>query len=214
VGGRYVLFAGVGLFAAGLGLVANATVAGAGAWSFLRGLLVGGFGLGLVYAPQSVVAMRNIDTRLAGAASGVLNTTRQLGAALGTAVVGALLQVTLAAALHDEAVRFSSRLPEQLRARFIASFAGVGSGGLDVGTGHAGAPAAGGLPAAAAGLAHQVFTYAFVDAMRTTLLVATAVVAVAAVTCLAITQGRRVPAAAPAREAPVQQGERRAEVLS
>jgi MFS family permease len=211
VGGRYVLFAGVGLFAAGLGLVASDTVAGAGPWVFLRGLVLGGFGLGLVYAPQSVVAMRNVDRRLAGAASGVLNTTRQLGAALGTAVVGALLQVTFASALHDEAVRFSGRLPEQLRARFIAGFAHVGTGGLDVGPRRFGAAAAGGLPSTVAGLAHQVFAVAFVDAMRTTLLVATAVVAVCAVTCLAIAQPRRAPAAAPSASlAP----ERRAESVS
>jgi EmrB/QacA subfamily drug resistance transporter len=196
VGGRYVLFAGVGLFAVGLGLVANATVAGAGAWAFLPGLLVSGFGLGMVYAPQSVVAMRDVPPSLAGAASGVLNTTRQVGSALGAAVVGALLQVRLTAALREEAVRVSGRLPDQARARFVAALARAGAAGLDVGPRHVAAPAGGGLQAGAAALAHQVFALAFADAMRTTLFVVAAVVAVGALSCLAIAQAHGAPAAA------------------
>jgi EmrB/QacA subfamily drug resistance transporter len=191
VGGRYVLFSGVGLFAVGLVLVANATIPGAGAWAFLPGLLVGGFGLGMVYAPQSVVAMRDVPPALLGAASGVLNTTRQVGSALGAAVVGALLQMQLTAALHDEAVRLSAGLPDQARARFVAGLAHAGAAGLDVGPGHVSA------------LANQVFSMAFVDAMRTTLFVTAMVVAVGAVSCLAIVQTRRAPAAAPARQVPV-----------
>jgi len=138
---------------------------------------------------------------MAGAASGVLNTTRQVGSALGAAVVGALLQVLLTATLHDEAVRLSGRLPDQSRARFVAGFARLGAAGLDVGPRQVAAAAGGGLPAAAVALAHQVFTLAFVDAMRTTLFAVAAVVAVAAVSCLAIAQASRAPATGPARRA-------------
>jgi hypothetical protein len=124
------------------------------------------------------------------------STGRQLGSALGAAGVGALPQRQLTGAPHDKAVPLSGRLPGQARARFVAGLTRPGAAGLDVGPRPLAGPG-GGLPPAAA-LAHQVFTLAFVDAMRTTLFVVAMVVAGAAVSCLAIAQARRAPAAAPA----------------
>ena len=49
------------------------------------------------------VAMRNIEPRMAGAASGVLNTIRQVGLVIGTAAVGALLQNRLVSAMAAQA---------------------------------------------------------------------------------------------------------------
>ena len=56
---------------------------------FLPALIVAGIGMGCTFAPLVTVAMRNIDPRMAGAASGVLNTVRQVGLVIGTAAVGA-----------------------------------------------------------------------------------------------------------------------------
>ena len=52
---------------------------------------------------MTTVAMRDVDPRMAGAASGVLNTVRQVGSVIGTAAVGALLQNRLVASLTSQA---------------------------------------------------------------------------------------------------------------
>jgi len=134
---------------------------------------------------------------MAGAASGVLNTTRQLGAAIGSAVVGALLQSHLATALHDQAVSQSASLPQAVRDRFIAAFSSVASNGFEIGTGQNGATLPSGLPPAVAHqiaiLAHDVFVSAFIDAMKSTLTVPIIFLFLTAVTTLLIK--RRQPPA-------------------
>src|SRR5699024_10762513 len=50
-----------------------------------------GVGSAFVWAPNSVTAMRTVDLRYMGAASGVYNTTRQVGAVVGAAAVGAAM---------------------------------------------------------------------------------------------------------------------------
>ena len=52
---------------------------------------------------MTTMAMREVDPRMAGAASGVLNTTRQVGSVIGTAAVGALLQNRLVGSLTSQA---------------------------------------------------------------------------------------------------------------
>ena len=96
-GGKYLLMCGLTLYAAGL--VTIVAVAGpASRWyDLLPGFLVAGLGVGCTMSPMQTIATRNVDPRLAGAASGVLNTFRQTGSALGSAVVLAVLQNRLAA---------------------------------------------------------------------------------------------------------------------
>src|SRR5258708_398287 len=102
VGGKYILTAGISLFTVGMGSLAY--VAGpTSTWStFTLPAIIAGLGMGMTFAPMTTVAMRNISPQLAGAASGVVNTIRQLGAAIGSAVVGAVLQNQLATALHNQ----------------------------------------------------------------------------------------------------------------
>lgn len=52
-----------------------------------------GVGNAMVWAPNSATAMRSVDIAYMGAASGVYNTTRQTGAVIGAAAVGAAMQV-------------------------------------------------------------------------------------------------------------------------
>ena len=47
---------------------------------------------GCVWAPTSSTDMRRLELASAGAGSGVYNTTRQVGAVLGSAAIGALMQ--------------------------------------------------------------------------------------------------------------------------
>jgi EmrB/QacA subfamily drug resistance transporter len=86
IGGRIPLVVGLGAYTAGLLWMTR--VPG----TFALPLVVIGIGQGLTFAPATTEALRRIPPHRTGAASGVLNTARQVGAALGAAVTGAVLQ--------------------------------------------------------------------------------------------------------------------------
>ena len=64
-----------------------------------------GFANAGIWAPLSTTATRNLPPRQAGAGSGVYNTTRQIGAVLGSAAIAVLIQARLAAELPGPAAR-------------------------------------------------------------------------------------------------------------
>jgi EmrB/QacA subfamily drug resistance transporter len=199
VGGKWILTTGISLFTVGFGWLAY--VAGPDStWvNFLGPAIVAGAGMGMTFAPMTTIAMRNISPQMSGAASGILNTTRQLGAAIGSAVVGAILQNQLATTLHNQAIAHANALPESFRAQFIAAFSSVSTNGFEIGTGQNGAKLPSGLPPAVAHqigvLAHDVFVTAFIDAMKTTLFIPIAFLAFTALTTLLVKRRQR-PAAA------------------
>jgi len=207
IGGKYILMTGISLFTVGFSLVAY--VAGPDStWiTFLVPAIIAGAGMGMTFAPMTTVAMRNIQPRMAGAASGVLNTTRQLGAAIGSAVVGGLLQNQLATALHNQAVAHAGEVPVAFRERFIAIFSSVSSNGFQIGPNQTGASLPAGLPPAVAAqlsrIAHDVFVSAYIDAMKSTLVVPVLFLAFTALTTLLIK--RRQRPAAQAVEAPAEE---------
>jgi EmrB/QacA subfamily drug resistance transporter len=198
IGGKYILMAGIALFTVGMGSIAF--IAGPDStWiNFLAPAIVAGLGIGMTFAPMTTVAMRNIEPRVAGAASGVLNTIRQLGAAVGSAVVGALLQYHLSNTLHDQAVSHASQLPAAFRSQFIAAFTNVSSKGFQIGTGESGAQLPPGIPdavkAQVAAIAHDVFVTAYIDAMKATFVVPILVLALTALSTVLIKRRKR-PAA-------------------
>jgi EmrB/QacA subfamily drug resistance transporter len=195
VGGKYILMSGISLFA--IGAASLTFVAGPDSnWlTFLVPAIIAGAGMGMTFAPMTTVAMRNIAPRVAGAASGVLNTTRQLGAAIGSAVVGALLQNNLATDLHNQAVAHANALPAAARAQFVAAYSSVASSGFEIGTNQNGAKLPTGLPpdvaAQFSALAHVVFVNAYIDAMKATLVVPIAFLVLTAFTALLIKRRAR-----------------------
>src|ERR1700704_4272291 len=204
IGGKYILFTGVLVFAIGFGTLTY--VAGPDStWiNFLVPAIVAGAGMGMTFAPMTTVAMRNISPQMAGAASGVLNTTRQVGAAIGSAVVGALLQNRLAITLHDQAVSHASVLPAAYRDQFIKAFSSVAANGFQIGTGQNGAALPPGLPPAVrqqlVTLAHDVFVSGYIDALKQTLVVPIAVLFLTAFSAFLIKRRQR-PAAEQAEPA-------------
>jgi EmrB/QacA subfamily drug resistance transporter len=198
-GGKYILLAGISLFTVGFGLVTLVAGPDSTFINFLGPAIIAGAGMGMTFAPMTTVAMRNISPQMAGAASGILNTTRQLGAAIGSAVVGALLQNRLAVTLHDQAVNHASALPPSFRDQFIKAFSTVASNGFQIGTGQNGAQLPAGLPPAVqqqlSVLAHDVFVSGYIDAMKGTLVVPIAFLAFTALTALLIKR-RQLPSAA------------------
>jgi len=200
IGGKYILMSGLTLFGVGMGWLALIAHPDSTWPTFLAPLIVAGIGMGCIFAPMVTVAMRNIDPRVAGAASGVLNTIRQVGLVIGTATVGALLQNRLVAAITAEAHTRSAALPPQVRGRFISEMDTSARNGIQVGAGQSGGRThlAPGLPAQIvaeiARIAHEVFTFAFVTAMRQTMILPVVLLGVGALSCLALKEGKRVPA--------------------
>ncbi|MBQ1093366.1 MFS transporter [Streptomyces sp. B93] len=105
LGGRKLLVPGLLIFGSGIALTALMAQADSSVWAIVPGQIVFGIGMGLVFAPTSTLAMRNIPPRLTGVASGMFTTFRQIGAVVGAAAVGALLQNRLAAEGVPEEVR-------------------------------------------------------------------------------------------------------------
>jgi len=195
-GGKYLLMTGLALFGAGAALVTALSTITATQSTFILPFILTGIGLGMVMAPMTTIAMHDIVPAMAGAASGVLNTTRQLGAVLGAAAVGAVLQNRLAVSLHDQAVASASQLPPAFQGRFIDGFSQAARSGLQVGRGQTGASLPAGIPAQLAGriqqLIHDVFVNGYVAALRPTVGVAVVVLAVASLSCILLINRRRV----------------------
>jgi len=194
VGGKYILLTGLILFAIGIGSLALIAGPGSHWYTFLPSLLIAGVGLGGTFAPLTTTAMRDIDPRLAGAASGVMNTTRQVGSVIGSASVGALLENRMAVNLTAAATKHAGVLPASARAPFITGFKQAASslaGGAPTPHFPAGTSAA--LMAELTRLGALVFTDGFVPAMRETMIMPIAVVVVAALSCFALKQAKRQP---------------------
>jgi EmrB/QacA subfamily drug resistance transporter len=196
IGGKYILMSGLALFGGGMAWVALQATTTSAWYAFLPALIVAGIGMGCIFAPMVTVAMRNIDPRMAGAASGVLNTVRQCGLVIGTAAVGALLQNRLVSAMASQATTRSAALPAQVRGPFIEQIKHSASNGIQVGAGqNGGSSALPGLPARLvaeiARIGHEVFTFGYVTAMRSTMVFPVILLAIGALSCLLLKEGRR-----------------------
>ena len=197
IGGKWILFVGLSLFSAGMGILIASSHLGVSRWHLLPGLVVAGFGMGMTFAPLQTVAMLNVEPRMAGAASGFINTTRQLGGVIGSAAVGALLQAQLTVKLNAAAVTESAALPPGQRARFVSGFHNATTGNLDVGSASGGMKVPPGTPAQIQELGARVFGVGFVNAMRVTLWLPIVVLAIGALAVLLV-RGRSSQPAPPA----------------
>ncbi len=209
IGGKFILITGLTLFAIGMGWATLVAQPNSVWYDFLPGLIVAGVGMGCIFAPLTTVAMRDVQPQLAGAASGLFNTNRQVGAVIGSSAVGALLQSQLASSLTRQATQRAGQLPAGTRTGFVAGFRDAGKTGLQVGAGQSGSnvPLPKGLPQQVVLLiqrvAHDAFTNGFVSAMRVTMILPIAVIAVAALSCFAIKGGRAAPSPSPTEPAEV-----------
>jgi EmrB/QacA subfamily drug resistance transporter len=87
IGARVTLAAGMLSVVVGELLLTGVDPTGAYTSEVLPGGLFGAFGLGLSLVPATIVAVQGVPGALSGLASGVLNTSRFVGAALGLAIL-------------------------------------------------------------------------------------------------------------------------------
>jgi MFS family permease len=74
------------LSAIGLVLYAQLPVHGHYFWSLFPAFLLSGIGLALAFVPMSIGALTGVTAADAGVASGLINTSQQIGGAIGVAV--------------------------------------------------------------------------------------------------------------------------------
>ena len=90
LGARSVLSAGLLLTAAGGVLYAQMPADGHYFWSVFPGLIVSGIGLALSFVPVTIASLTGVQSADAGVASGLINTSRQIGGSVGLAAVTAI----------------------------------------------------------------------------------------------------------------------------
>ena len=172
-------------------------------------LVVAGFGLGCTFAPLTTTAMQSVQPRLAGAASGMINTTRQVGSVIGAAAIGALLENRLKATLPAAVRARDAVLPPAARAHLVAGFAKSAQSGAAVGTGSSNFKLPAGTPPSLVDeigrIAREAFSYGYVSAMHQTMIMPIAVLGVTALSAFAI---KRAPTRShPAQAEPAPQPE-------
>jgi MFS family permease len=195
IGGKWILFIGLSLFSTGMGILIASSHVGSSRLHLLPGLIVAGVGLGMTFAPLQTVAMRNVEPRMAGAASGMINTTRQLGGVIGAAAVGALLQAQISTHLKSAAVANAGQLPPQYRSQVVGALSHIASGNQDIAGGQIGTGLPAGVPDQVRAQLNAFFTLVFhqgyVAAMRVTLWLPIAVMGCAALSVLLVRRRKR-----------------------
>jgi EmrB/QacA subfamily drug resistance transporter len=118
---KRVLLVGLTALAGGLAYFTQISVHGTYLVDLLPGFLLIGMGLGLSLVPISIAALAGIGPAEAGLASGLINTSQQIGGALGIAALS-----TIATSRTDDALAGGALHPDGLVTGFHAAFfAGV-----------------------------------------------------------------------------------------
>ena len=87
IGVRRVLIIGLALLCLGLLYFTQISANGTYAGDLLPGFLLVGVGLGFSFVPVSIAALAGVQPQEAGLASGLINTSQQIGGALGVAIL-------------------------------------------------------------------------------------------------------------------------------
>ena len=124
-----MISAGLALVAAGLALM-HGLSADSGWTALLAGFVVGGIGIGIANPALAAGALRVVDPARTGMASGISNTFRLAGVAIGVAALGALLQNRVESSLSTTAGEHAGALGAAVSSAGIRAVAGrPGPGG-------------------------------------------------------------------------------------
>jgi predicted small integral membrane protein len=128
IGVKPVLVLGMAMLTAGLVFFTQVSVGGSYVGDLLPGFLLIGIGLGFSFVPVSIAALAGVQAAEAGLASGLINTSQQIGGALGIAALS-----TIATSQTSDAIASGTAAPDALVHGFSAAFlAGVIIAGLGV----------------------------------------------------------------------------------
>jgi EmrB/QacA subfamily drug resistance transporter len=122
IGVKPVLVAGMTFLTAGVAYFTQVSVGGSYVGDLLPGFLLISIGLGFSFVPISIAALAGVQPSEAGLASGLINTSQQIGGALGVAILS-----TIATTTTDDGVAAGDAAPVALTDGFQAAFL-VGAG--------------------------------------------------------------------------------------
>jgi EmrB/QacA subfamily drug resistance transporter len=127
VGVKPVLVVGMAMLTVGLLFFTQVSVGGSYLGDLMPGFLIIGVGIGFSFVPISIAALAGVTASEAGLASGLINTSQQIGGALGIAALS-----TIATSGAEDSLRNGSAVPVALVDGFQSAFlvgaiiAGVG----------------------------------------------------------------------------------------
>jgi len=212
IGPKWLMFWGMLVTALGFYLTRRVMVTD-GSWpDFVLPFVISGFGIGMVMPPSTSAVMGAVSPARAGQASGVLSSVRLIGAVLGIAVMGAVLQNRVVMYVQDGiAAKLDSApfpLPPGTKEQIIDA---VGSSAINMGQMRAGGGLTGAMPDNVTSMLEQVpdsvaaqvvdffkdlFNMDFImgefaRAMRTTYVFSIVLVVVGALLALGVRSARR-----------------------
>jgi EmrB/QacA subfamily drug resistance transporter len=125
-GTKLILAIGMALLTLGLLYFTQIDVKGTYLGDLVPGFLLVGVGLGFAFVPVSIAALQGVQPHEAGVASGLINTSQQIGGALGIAILSTIA-TTHTTSLIKEAGGDKAAIPGALTEGFQYAFA-VGAG--------------------------------------------------------------------------------------
>jgi MFS family permease len=117
VGVKPVLVTGMAFLTAGLVFFTQVSVGGSYVSDLLPGFLLIGVGIGFSFVPITIAALAGVEAAEAGLASGLINTSQQIGGALGIAALS-----TIATTRTEDAVSVGTAAPTALVDGFTGAF--------------------------------------------------------------------------------------------
>ncbi len=117
IGVKPVLVAGMTLLGAGLVYFTQVSAGGSYLADLLPGFFIIGVGMGFSFVPISIAALAGVQGPEAGLASGLINTSQQIGGALGLALL-----TTVATTRTNNLLESGTPQPEALTSGFSAGF--------------------------------------------------------------------------------------------
>jgi EmrB/QacA subfamily drug resistance transporter len=124
-GPKYVITAGLSLEAIGIALYAVAFASDTSFWQLLPGLIAHGVGIGFATSQLTNVVLSDIPPQKSGSASGAAGMVRQVGTALGIALIGAIFS-SQAASKIGKGLRAIPDLPAAVRDQILDGAKGLG----------------------------------------------------------------------------------------
>ena len=117
IGVKPVLVTGMSLLTIGMLYFTQVSVGGSYVRDLLPGFLIVAVGMSFAFVSVSIAALAGIETKEAGLASGMINTSQQIGGALGIAILS-----SVAVAQTGCAARAGDSVPDALTTGFHAAF--------------------------------------------------------------------------------------------